>query len=133
MIKSKRQFPDLPHFASLIEWKLPSLFRTRTKLARALTINDLAKIAKKKVPKVVFDYVEGSALDEVSYARSKAAFDQVEFTAHTLRDVSKVDPSIEIFGKKKLICQFYFHPPVTPDLCITWESLRWQMWQQKII
>ncbi|NCX09923.1 MAG: alpha-hydroxy-acid oxidizing enzyme, partial [Actinobacteria bacterium] len=54
MIKSKRQFPDLPHFASLIEWKLPSLFRTRTKLARALTINDLAKIAKKKVPKVVF-------------------------------------------------------------------------------
>jgi len=100
MIRSKRQFPDLPHFASLIEWKLPSIFRTRTKLARALTINDLAKIAKKKVPKVVFDYVEGSALDEVSYSRSKAAFDRVEFTAHTLRDVSKVDPSIEIFGKK---------------------------------
>ena len=60
----------------------------------------IKKIAKKKVPKVVFDYVEGSALDEVSYARSKEAFDQVEFTAHTLRDVSKVDPSIEIFGKK---------------------------------
>ena len=47
MIKSKRQFPDLPHFASLIEWKLPSVFRTRTKLARALTISDLAKIAKR--------------------------------------------------------------------------------------
>ena len=100
MIRSKRQFPDLPHFASLIEWKLPSIFRTRTKIARAQSINDLAKIAKAKVPKVVFDYVEGSALDEVSYARSKAAFDQVEFTAHTLRDVSKVDPSIEIFGRK---------------------------------
>ena len=100
MIKSKRQFPDLPHFASLIEWKLPSIFRTRTKIARAQSINDLAMIAKKRVPKVVFDYVEGSALDEVSYARSKEAFDQVEFTAHTLRDVSKVDPSIEIFGKK---------------------------------
>ena len=87
MIKSGRQFPDLPHFASLIEWKLPTIFKTRTKIARAQSINDLAKIAKKKVPKVVFDYVEGSALDEVSYARSKAAFDQVEFTAHTLRDV----------------------------------------------
>ena len=100
MIKSKRKFPDLPHLASLIDWKIPSIYRTRTKIARALTINDLAKIAKKRVPKVVFDYVEGSALDEVSYSRSQAAFDRVEFTAHTLRDVSKIDPSIEIFGKK---------------------------------
>ena len=100
MIKSKRQFPDLPHFASLIEWKLPTLFRTRAKIARAVTIDDLAKIAKRKVPKVVFDYVEGSALDEVSYSRSRQVFNQVEFTAHTLRDVSKIDPTIEIFGKK---------------------------------
>ena len=100
MIKSKRQFPDLPHFASLIEWKLPTLFRTRSKIARAVTIDDLAKIAKRKVPKVVFDYVEGSALDEVSYSRSRQVFNQVEFTAHTLRDVSKIDPTIEIFGKK---------------------------------
>ena len=86
--------------ASLIDWKIPSIYRTKTKIARALTISDLAKIAKKRVPKVVFDYVEGSALDEVSYCRSQAAFDRVEFTAHTLRDVSKIDPSIEIFGKK---------------------------------
>jgi isopentenyl diphosphate isomerase/L-lactate dehydrogenase-like FMN-dependent dehydrogenase len=100
MIKSKRKFPDLPHLASLIDWKIPSIYRTKTKIARALTISDLAKIAKKRVPKVVFDYVEGSALDEVSYCRSQAAFDRVEFTAHTLRDVSKIDPSIEIFGKK---------------------------------
>lgn len=100
MIKSKRQFPDLPHFASLIEWKLPTLFRTRAKIARAVTIDDLAKIAKRKVPKVVFDYVEGSALDEISYSRSRQVFNQVEFTAHTLRDVSKIDPTIEIFGKK---------------------------------
>ena len=100
MIKSKRQFPDLQHFASLIEWKLPTLFRTRAKIARAVTIDDLAKIAKRKVPKVVFDYVEGSALDEVSYSRSRQVFNQVEFTAHTLRDVSKIDPTIEIFGKK---------------------------------
>ena len=49
---------------------------------------------------MVFDYVEGSALDEVSYSRSRQVFNQVEFTAHTLRDVSKIDPTIEIFGKK---------------------------------
>ena len=55
MIKSKRQFPDIPHFISLIDWKLPTIFRNRAKVAKALTIEDLAAIAKKKVPKVVYE------------------------------------------------------------------------------
>jgi isopentenyl diphosphate isomerase/L-lactate dehydrogenase-like FMN-dependent dehydrogenase len=100
MIKSKRQFPDIPHFMSLIDWKLPTIFRNRAKVAKALSIEDLAAIAKKKVPKVVYDYVEGSALDEISYQRSKDIFSRTEFTAHTLRDVSKIDPSTIIYGKK---------------------------------
>jgi isopentenyl diphosphate isomerase/L-lactate dehydrogenase-like FMN-dependent dehydrogenase len=100
MIKSKRQFPDIPHFISLIDWRLPTIFRNRAKIARALTIADLANIAKKRVPKVVYDYVEGSALDEVSYKRSRDTFSKIEFMAHTLRDVSKIDPSTIIFGKK---------------------------------
>lgn len=84
----------------MIDWKIPSIHRNKTKIAKALTIRDLARIAKKRVPKVVFDYVEGAALNEVSYSRSQAAFDRVEFTAHTLRDVSKIDPSTKIFGKR---------------------------------
>ena len=85
---------------SLIDWKLPTIFRNRAKVAKALSIEDLAAIAKKKVPKVVYDYVEGSALDEISYKRSKDVFSRTEFTAHTLRDVSKIDPSTIIYGKK---------------------------------
>ena len=84
----------------MIDWKIPSIHRNKTKIAKALTIRDLARIAKKRVPKVVFDYVEGAALNEVSYSRSQAAFDRVEFRAHTLRDVSKIDPSTKIFGKR---------------------------------
>ena len=87
MIKSKRQVPDLVHFASLIDWKLPTFKRTKFKLSNAVTIDDLAQIARKKVPKVVFDYVEGGALDELSYQRSREVFNQIEFTAHVLRDV----------------------------------------------
>jgi isopentenyl diphosphate isomerase/L-lactate dehydrogenase-like FMN-dependent dehydrogenase len=100
MIKSKRQLPNLPYFASLIDWKLPSISRTKTKIATAVTIEDLAKLSRKKVPKVVFDYVEGSALDEVSYKKSIEAFTRVEFNANSLRDVSKINTSVEIFGKK---------------------------------
>ena len=100
MIKAKRRFPDFKYLFSLIEWKLPSIRRNKTKVASALTIAELAKIAKKRVPKVVFDYVDGSALDEVSYQRSRTAFNNVEFVAHTLKDVSKIDTSVEILGKK---------------------------------
>lgn len=132
MIKSKRQFPDIPHFISLIDWKLPTIFRNRAKIARSLTIADLANIAKKRVPKVVYDYVEGSALDEVSYKRSRDAFGQIEFTAHTLRDVSKIDPSTMIYGKK-LIYPSCFHPLVTPALCTMLVSLRWLRWLKIII
>ncbi len=100
MIKSKRQFPDFRHFYSLIDWSRPTLSRRKSATNRAQTIADLATAAKKRVPKVVFDFVEGSALDERAMEYSKAAFRNVEFNSRTLRDVSIVDPSEEIFGKR---------------------------------
>ena len=99
MIKSGRKFPSLPYFWSLIDFKLPSLNPYKGKLDRAQTVSDLAKVAKKRVPKVVFDYVEGSAVDEVSYARSRDAWDRVEFNSKVLRDVSVIDTSESILGK----------------------------------
>jgi len=99
MIKSKRRFPSLPYFYSLIDWSIPSFKPYAGKIRRAQTIADLALIAKKRIPKVVFDYVAGSAADEVSYARSSDAYKRVEFNARVLRDVSKIDPSELILGK----------------------------------
>lgn len=100
MAKSKRQFPDVKYFFSLIDWKLPSVHRTSSKVASAQNIEDLATIAKKNVPQVVFDYVEGGAHTEQGYVRSRNAYSRVQCNARILRDVSKVDPSVEIFGKK---------------------------------
>ena len=100
MIKSNRKFPSLPYFWSLIDFKLPSLNPYKGKLDRAQNIADLAKVAKKRVPKVVFDYVEGSAVEEVSYERSRAAWERVELNSKVLRDVSSIDTSETILGKK---------------------------------
>lgn len=100
MIKSKRNLPNLPYFHSLIEWKLPTLSRRKSATMKAQTIEDLARAAKKRVPKVVFDYVEGSALDEIGYSRAQRAIRNVQFNSRILRDVSQVDPSEVIFGKK---------------------------------
>jgi L-lactate dehydrogenase (cytochrome) len=100
MIKSKRQLPSPKYFLSLIDWGLPTFKRSRLATERALTIQDLAKIARRRVPKVVFDFVEGSALDEMGYARASRSYDRVEFNMRILQDVSHVDSSSTILGKK---------------------------------
>ncbi len=99
MIRSTRKFPSLPYFWSLIDWTIPSFNPYKGKLQRAQSVADLAKIAKKRTPKVVFDYVEGGAVDEIAYARSRGAFSRIEFNSRVLRDVSKVDTKERILGK----------------------------------
>ena len=99
MIRSSRKFPSLPYFWSLIDWSLPSLNPYKGKLLRAQTIEDIAQIAKKRTPKVVFDYVEGGAVDEIAYSRSRDAFNRIEFNSRVMRDVSKIDTSEKILGK----------------------------------
>jgi len=99
MIKSTRKFPSLPYFWSLIDWTFPSLKPYRRQLLQAQTINDLARIARKRTPKVVFDYVEGGAVDEIAYSRSRAAYSRIEFNSYVLRDVSNIDTSEKILGK----------------------------------
>jgi len=99
MIRSSRKFPSLPYFWSLIDWTIPSLNPYKGKLLRAQSIEDLADIARKRTPKVVFDYVEGGAIDEIAYSRSRAAYYRIEINSRVLRDVSKVDTSEKILGK----------------------------------
>jgi isopentenyl diphosphate isomerase/L-lactate dehydrogenase-like FMN-dependent dehydrogenase len=83
----------------LIEWSLPTLNPYKGKLKRAQNIQDLAIIAKKRTPKVVFDYVEGGAVDEIAYSRARDAFSRIEFNSKVLRDVSKIDTTEKVLGK----------------------------------
>jgi isopentenyl diphosphate isomerase/L-lactate dehydrogenase-like FMN-dependent dehydrogenase len=99
MIRSTRKFPSLPYFWSLIDWSIPSLNPYKGQLLRAQTIDDIAKIARKRTPKVVFDYVEGGAVDEIAYSRSRSAYARIEFNSRVMRDVSKIDTSEKILGK----------------------------------
>jgi isopentenyl diphosphate isomerase/L-lactate dehydrogenase-like FMN-dependent dehydrogenase len=99
MIRSSRKFPSLPYFWSLIDWTIPSLNPYKGQLLRAQTIADLADIAKKRTPEVVFDYVEGGAVDEIAYDRTRQAYSRIEFNSRVLRDVSKIDTTEKILGK----------------------------------
>src|SRR4026207_1807262 len=67
--------------------------------ASAATVRDLRAIAKRRVPRAVFDYTDGAAETETSLRRSRDAFARIEFVPHVLRDVSEVDTSTTILGR----------------------------------
>ena len=65
----------------------------------AATIWDLRRIARRRVPRAVFDYTDGAAEAEVSLRRSRDVFTRVEFIPSVLRDVSTVDATTTILGR----------------------------------
>lgn len=71
----------------------------RRRLEKALTIGDLRRVAKRRTPKAAFDYTDGAADAEVTLARARQAFADVEFVPSILHDVSKVDTTREVLGR----------------------------------
>ena len=81
-----------------MQFKAPDLNARRRRLSAALTIEDLRAIAKRRTPRAAFDYTDGAAESELSLARARQAFADVEFNPGVLRDVSAVDTRREILG-----------------------------------
>ena len=96
----KRQLPRWKSIKPLLGWGLPkSPFRDR-KLNSVVNLAELRLLAKKRVPKAVFDYVDGGANDELAYARSQEIYSRVEFKARVLRDVSVINLKTKILDKE---------------------------------
>jgi L-lactate dehydrogenase (cytochrome) len=99
----KRQFPRWKNIKPLLGWSLPKFPLPDRKLKQAVNLPEMRLLAKKRVPKAVFDYVDGGANDEISYKRSAQAFENVQFNARVLRDVSKIDLTTKIAGKESAL------------------------------
>jgi isopentenyl diphosphate isomerase/L-lactate dehydrogenase-like FMN-dependent dehydrogenase len=59
------------------------------KLEQALNLRDVRELARRRLPRTVFDLVDGGAEDEVTLRANEAAFADVEFRPRTLVDVSR--------------------------------------------
>ena len=95
---TKRRFPRPAELAPLLKFKTPTLNFKKRRLESALTLWDLRTIAKRRTPKAPFDYCDGSAEAEISLARARQAFEDVEFQPSILRDVSQVSTSWDVLG-----------------------------------
>ena len=99
----KRQLPRWKSIKPLLGWGLPkSPFQDR-KLNSVVNLAELRSLAKRRVPKAVFDYVDGGANDELAYARSQEIYSRVEFKARVLRDVSVIDLKTNILDKESAL------------------------------
>jgi len=83
----------------VFRFRLPEWRLRRRRLSRSATIEDLRRIARRRLPRGVFDYIDGGAEDELTLAANAAAYRHLTFSPRVLRDVSEVDISSTLLGR----------------------------------
>lgn len=68
------------------------------KRCNAINIADLEDAARRRLPKVVFDYLNGGAEDEQTLRRNREAFSFWQLRSRVLTGHPKPDISVELFG-----------------------------------
>ena len=69
------------------------------RLSDAINIEDLHRMAKRRLPKIAFDFIEGGLEDERGLERNTSAFHKHRLLPRYLVDVSKRDQTQTIFGQ----------------------------------
>jgi L-lactate dehydrogenase (cytochrome) len=62
------------------------------------SIADLRELARRRVPRAFFEYLDGGSYDEITLRRNRADFEAIRFRQRVLIDVSKQDTSTTILG-----------------------------------
>jgi (S)-mandelate dehydrogenase len=68
-------------------------------LSHAVNIEDLRLLARRRLPRAIFDFFDGGAEDEVTLRGNRAAFERVRLLPKVLVDVAQVSLETTIFGK----------------------------------
>ena len=89
----------LESLRSVVRFKEFERDRTARRLSSAANIEDLRKIAKRRLPAGVFDYIDGAAEDEVAMSRNASRFDDRTLVPRILRDVSALNTESVVLGE----------------------------------
>lgn len=104
-----RRLPRLGEIREVISRPDQERSRQQRRLDRCAGVLDVRDLARRRVPRAVFDYTDGAAMSEASLRRARSAFRQVEFTPRVMRDVSKVELTTDILGEVSAL-PFAFAP-----------------------
>jgi len=66
-------------------------------------VKDYRALARRRLARFAFDYLDGGAEDGHTLARNLAAWQAVLFRPRALQDVTHVDPGIKLFGRAQAV------------------------------
>jgi L-lactate dehydrogenase (cytochrome) len=69
-------------------------------LNRCYNFHDFRRLAQRRLPGPIFDYIDGAADDETTYRRNTQAFESCDLVPNVLRGVENVDLSVTVMGCK---------------------------------
>ncbi|HEX8573816.1 MAG TPA: FMN-dependent L-lactate dehydrogenase LldD [Allosphingosinicella sp.] len=67
---------------------------------KAASVIDYRALARARLPRFLFEYIDGGAYAEVTLRRNVADLEAVALRQHVLRDVSSIDLSTRLFGQE---------------------------------
>ncbi len=70
------------------------------RLQNCHNFQDFRRLAKKRLPKPIFDYIDGAADDEATYRRNTASFEDCDLVPNVLAGVRDIDMSVTVMGQK---------------------------------
>jgi L-lactate dehydrogenase (cytochrome) len=79
------------------------------RLSDCHNFHDFRRLARRRLPGPIFDYIDGAADDETTYRRNTASFERCDLVPSVLRGVGTVDLSVTVMGQK-LAVPFYCSP-----------------------
>ena len=79
------------------------------RLSDCHNFHDFRRLARRRLPGPIFDYIDGAADDELTHRRNTASFEQCDLVPNVLRGVESVDLSVTVMGQK-LAVPFYCSP-----------------------
>lgn len=68
-------------------------------LSKAINIEDLRQLARKRLPRAIFDFFDGGAEDETTLRGNRAAFERVRLLPKVLVNVSAIDMKADFWGR----------------------------------
>lgn len=70
------------------------------RLSDCHNFQDFRRLAQRRLPGPIFNYIDGAADDEVTYRQNTASFDRCDLVPNVLRGVGEVDLSVTVMGQK---------------------------------
>lgn len=70
------------------------------RLSHCHNFHDFRRLARRRLPSPIFNYIDGGADDETTMRRNTTAFEQCDLVPNVLRGMSDVDLSVTVLGQK---------------------------------